>query len=117
MFGALFKWKHNKIGRFGQKTISKKDDKGSVFEKLDNGDKVKYFDPFEKIKEKSGENEKSGDLREKLMTAFVDRSMKNEQLVSKSDFERSQLTDDAKTHAYVSWYQTNREQLEKNKNH
>ena len=116
LFGALFKWKHNKIGRFGQKTISKKDDKGSVFEKLDNGDKVKYFDPFEKIEEKSGENEKSGDLREKLMTAFVDRSMKNEQLVSKSDFERSQLTDDAKTHAYVSWYQTNREQLEKNKN-
>lgn len=112
LFGALFKKNHHKIGRFGQKTISKEDDKGSVFEDLDKGASVKYFDPFGKIEEGRGVNTKPRDLNAKLFDSFNERSRKNEQLVYESDFERSQLTDDAKTHAYVSWYQKNRERLE-----
>ncbi|MDD7641382.1 MAG: hypothetical protein PUK75_02675 [bacterium] len=104
LFGALFRKRHTKIGRFGQKTISKEDDAENVFGDLDQKNaSVKYFDPFQKMENKRETNEGGDDRTGDLKNSFRQRTRKNEQLVSESDFERSQLTDDAKMFAYVAW--------------
>ncbi|MBO5154602.1 MAG: cell envelope integrity protein TolA [Eubacterium sp.] len=104
LFGALFRKRHTKIGRFGQKTISKEDDASNVFGDLDQKNaSVKYFDPFKNMENKRETNEGGDDRTGDLKNSFRQRTRKNEQLVSESDFERSQLTDDAKMFAYVAW--------------
>ena len=104
LFGALFRKRHTKIGRFGQKTISKEDDAENVFGDLDQKNaSVKYFDPFKEMENKRETNEGGDDRTGDLKNSFRQRTRKNEQLVSESDFERSQLTDDAKMFAYVAW--------------
>ena len=117
---ALFKKNHNRIGRFGQKTISKEDEKGTLFEKLDQQGKIPYFDPFESLAvTKAGEKAKNGNESageevgesaessveiEQMRQALLERSTKNIQLISESDFEAEDLSRQGKLAAYLEWY-------------
>lgn len=102
--GALFKFNHSQIGRFGQKTISKKKEAGTIFASLDKEDqKTPYFDPFQSLAGTDAINRAQESNNEQLLQDLIQRVNTNEQLVSESDFEKKHLTDEGKKAALLGW--------------
>ena len=102
--GALFKFNHSQIGRFGQKTISKKKEAGTIFASLDKeGQKTPYFDPFQSLAGTDAINRAKKSNNEQLLQDLIQRVNTNEQLVSESDFEKKYLTDEGKKAALLGW--------------
>lgn len=102
--GALFKFNRSRIGRFGQKTISKKKEAGTIFESLDKeGHKTPYFDPFQSLAGTDALNRAKKSNNEQLLQDLIQRVDTNEQLVSESDFEKKYLTDEGKKAALLGW--------------
>ena len=102
--GALFKFNHSQIGRFGQKTISKKKEAGTIFASLDKeGQKMLYFDPFQSLAGTDAINRAKKSNNEQLLQDLIQRVDTNEQLISESDFEKKYLTDEGKKAALLGW--------------
>ena len=73
--GALFKFNHSQIGRFGQKTISKKKEAGTIFASLDKEDqKTLYFDPFQSLAGTDAMNRAQKSNNEQLLQDLIKRS-------------------------------------------
>lgn len=108
-FGALFRSKHDGIGRFGQKQVKRKEEAGTIFQELEereNGGEqgeLPFVDPFDAIAggEAYARAEENG--TERILKDLVDRTNLTTRNVSKSDFEADQLTEEGKLAAYLGW--------------